>query len=369
MSLESYVTGLMKEESPKGMDRLVLSLLEKLESLYLSQAEKKRKKGMAEAVSVSVPVVSVGNVTAGGTGKTPCIILLSQLLLKAGKKPAILSRGYRSGLEQEGGMVSDGKTIQVSQKMAGDEPYMMALKLPGVPIFVGKDRLSSAKKAIDLGADILLLDDGFQYWKLKREKDIILIDCTNPFGYGHALPRGLLREPLTALKRASLFILTKSDQVHHTDKDEIKEKLQALAPEIPILESSHSPAKVVLYEKWKKSIHEGPLAEVKMKKVFLLSGIGNPAAFRETAKEAGLRPLGDMAFPDHHAYTEEDVRNAISEAKAKGAELIVMTEKDAVKMMNLSSITKSEIPFAVLEIEMTIREGAEELENLVVGNR
>ncbi len=362
MSLESYVTALMKEPSPRGMDCLVLSLLEKLEGIYLSQAEKKRKKGMAEAISAGVPVISVGNVTAGGTGKTPCIILLAQLLLQMGRKPAILSRGYRSGLEKEGGMVTDGKTIAVSQHMAGDEPYMMALKLPGVSIFVGKDRVASAEKANALGADILLLDDGFQYWKLKRDKDIILIDCTNPFGYGHALPRGLLREPLTALSRASLFILTKSDQVHHTDKEEIKEKLRAYAPDVPILESTHSPAKVVPYDKWKKSIHEGPLADVKMKKAFLLSGIGNPAAFRETAKEAGLRPVGDMAFPDHHAYTEEDVRNAISEAKAQAADLIVMTEKDAVKMMKLTSLDKSDIPFAVLEIEMAICGGTDLLE-------
>ena len=365
MSLESYVTDLMKKEAPSGMDRMVLSLLEKLESVYLSQAEKKKKEGLLQAVSVSVPVVSVGNVTAGGTGKTPCIILLAGLLLKAGKRPAILSRGYRSGLEKEGGMVSDGKDIQVSQQMAGDEPYMMALKLPGVPIFVGKDRVASAKKAIAHGADILLLDDGFQYWKLKREKDIILIDCTNPFGYGHALPRGLLREPLSALARASLLILTKSEQVHHTDKAEIKERLEQLAPGIPILESSHSPSLVVPYGKWKKSIHEGPLDDVKMKKAFLLSGIGNPAAFQETAREAGLRPAGEMAFPDHHSYTEEDVRNAISEAKAKGAELIVMTEKDAVKMMKLTSLEKSEVPFAVLEIEMTIQGGTGKLEEIL----
>lgn len=365
MSLESYVTGLMKNPSPSGLDRLALCGLEKLEKVYLSGVEKKRKAALERAVSVDVPVISVGNITAGGTGKTPCILLLAEALQKQGKKPAVISRGYRSGLEKEGGIVSDGKKILVSQAMAGDEPYMMALKLPGVPILVGKDRITSAQKAIDLGADVLLMDDGFQYWQMKRDLDIILIDCTNPFGYDHALPRGLLREPLTALKRAGLFILTKSDQVHAVDVMDIKEKLQELAPGVPIFTSCHAPSKVVLYDKWKQSIHEGPLKEASMKKALLVSGIGNPGAFAETAKAAGLRMVGQMAFDDHHHYTEEDVRNGISEAKAKGAEWIVMTEKDAVKMMNLSSLSQSDIPFAVLEIEMKIVESVKPLLSIV----
>ena len=365
MSLESYVTGLMKNPSPSGLDRLALCGLEKLEKVYLSGVEKKRNAALAKQVSVEVPVISVGNVTAGGTGKTPCILLLAEALQKRGRKPAVISRGYRSGLEKEGGVVSDGKNILVSQAMAGDEPYMMARKLPGVPILVGKDRITSAQKAMNMGADVLLMDDGFQYWQLKRDLDIILIDCTNPFGYDHALPRGLLREPLSALQRAGLFILTKSDQVHAVDVMDIKEKLHELAPGVDILTSCHAPSKVVLYDKWKQSIHEGPLQEAAMKKALLLSGIGNPGAFAETAKEAGLRMVGQMAFDDHHHYTEEDVRNAISEAKAKGAEWIVMTEKDAVKMLNLTSLAKSDIPFAVLEIEMTVHGDEEKLFRLI----
>lgn len=207
-----------------------------------------------------------------------------------------------------------------------------------------------------MGVGILLLDDGFQYWKLRRDQDIILIDATNPFGYGHGLPRGLLREPLDALSRASLFILTKSDQVHLTDLMEIREELARLAPGVPVLSSTHAPSKVVPYEKWRAFRHEGTLEDVWMKKAYLVSGIGNPAAFKKTAKEAGLRPVGEMPFPDHHRYTEEDLRNAISEAKAKGAELIVMTEKDAVKMLSLASLAESDIPFYVLEIAMTLPE-------------
>lgn len=362
MSLESYVTGLMKNPHPSGKDRLVLSILESLEGIYLSQVTKKQKSAAAHAMDAGIPVISVGNITAGGTGKTPCIIRLAQLLTEAGYHPAIISRGYRSGLEKQGGIVSDAKEILVSQKMAGDEPYMMALKLPSVPILVGKDRITSAERAQRLGADLLLLDDGFQYWKLKRDRDLILLDATNPFGYDHALPRGLLREPLSALKRAALFIITKSDQVKPSEIKEIKNRLERLAPGIPVITSCHSPAEAVPWDDWKGRHHEGPLSDVKGKRAYLMSGIGNPAAFAETAREAGFIPVGEMAFDDHHAYTDEDIRKCDSEAAASGADCIVITEKDAVKMMKLQSIHESEVPFYVLEIEMTFPEGLTLLE-------
>lgn len=147
---------------------------------------------------------------------------------------------------------------------------------------------------------------------------------------------------------------------------EIREELARLAPGVSVLSSTHAPSKVVPYEKWKAFLHEGTLEDVRMKKAYLVSGIGNPAAFKKTAKEAGLRPVGEMPFPDHHRYTEEDLRNAISEAKAKGAELIVMTEKDAVKMLSLDSLAESDIPFYVLEIAMTLpREDREVLEEFL----
>ncbi len=362
MSLESYAANLMKNPHPKGKDKIVLSFLEKLEKVYFSQVKKRREEGINNAEDAGIPVISVGNITAGGTGKTPCIIAIAELLMKAGWKPAIISRGYRSGLEKAGGVVSDGKNILVTQQMAGDEPYMMALKLPAVPVLVGKNRLRSAAIAKDLGADILLMDDGFQYWKLKRARDIVLLDATNPFGYGHGLPRGLLREPLDALSRAHLFILTKSNQVDSAKLEEIRETLKAIAPAVPVISSCHSPARIVSYEKWKKRQHEGDLKEFSGKRAFLMSGIGNPDAFADTARSCGLFLTGEMAFDDHYSYSDEDVRNAESEAAGYKADMIVMTEKDAVKMMNLKSIENSSVPFYVLEIEMTFPDGMEPLE-------
>ena len=199
-----------KNPSPGKIGKIVLGGLELLAGIYEKGVVKKYEKAGRNARRMPIPVISVGNITAGGTGKTPCILKLAEMLHKKGHHPAILSRGYKSGLEKVGGVVSDGRSLRISQKLAGDEPYMMALKIPDVPVLVGRNRIISAEKAIKLGADILLLDDGFQYWDMKRDLDIVLIDCTNPFGYGYSLPRGLLREPMEALRRAHTFILTKS---------------------------------------------------------------------------------------------------------------------------------------------------------------
>lgn len=355
MSLESYVTELMKDPHPKGLDGLAACFLECLEGIYLSQAEKKQKKASASARSAGLPVISAGNITAGGTGKTPCILSLCEMLLEEGYHPAVISRGYRSGMEKEGGIVSDGHTVLASQKEAGDEPYMMARKMPSVPILVGKDRFASAERAKKLGADILLLDDGFQYWSMKRDRDFVLIDCTNPFGYGHGLPRGLLREPMTALGRASLFILTKSDQVSEGKRKEIRKTLERYAPGVPVISSCHSADRLVPYGKWEKRIHEGEL--VQGKKAFLLSGIGNPKAFERTCGEAGLLCEGSLSFDDHHAYTAEDLKKAEALAEEKGADLIVSTEKDAVKLLNLREAGALSVPLYILEIKMTFPEG------------
>lgn len=170
-------------------------------------------------------------------------------------------------------------------------------------------------------------------------------------------PRGLLREPLDALQRASLFILTKSDQVNEEQVEEIRNRLEKLAPGIPVICACHRPSRAVAFTKWMERNHEGPLSLVKGKRAYLVSGIGNPAAFARTAGEAGLFLTGEMAYDDHHHYSDEDLRNVISEALKYGADMIVTTEKDAVKMMNLKEIKRAAVPLYVLEIEMAFPEG------------
>lgn len=351
MSLESYVLRLMEEEHPRGADRLAQGGLSLLEKAYLRAVAARREKDLSRAVRAGLPVVSVGNITAGGTGKTPCIMKLAALLQAGGRVPAVLTRGYRGGLEKTGGIVADRDGIRVAQETAGDEPYMMARKLPGVPVIAGRDRIVSAAAAKALGADVLLLDDGFQYWRLARDLDIVLIDSTHPFGGGHALPRGLLREPMDALARAGLFILTKAGQAGEDERAAIRERLRRENPAAPIVEADHAPRTFTPLASWP---HTEPLPDNPDQAVFLLSGIGNPDGFRKTAEEAGFAVAGALSLPDHHDYEERDLRRAEEEARACGASAIVVTEKDAVKIRERLSFDPDALPpLYVLGIEMT----------------
>ena len=356
MNLESFILDLQKKSSPGIGGKVILSGLELLAKVYKRGVICKREKALKSRIKLDVPVVSVGNITAGGTGKTPCIIELAEQMKACGIHPAVLSRGYKSGFEKEGGIVSDGKKIVAAQKMAGDEPYMMAFRLPGVPVLVGRDRILSAKKAIELGADILLLDDGLQYWPLKHDLEIVLVDCTNPFGYGHMLPRGLLREPLDGLARADLFVLTKSNQVDDKTKDEITEKLHKYGGDIPVLESDHVPSALTSFSDWKKQRICNVLEQRQGAKVLLLSGIGNPGAFWKTSEKAGLCPVEHITFKDHYSYSNEDIKKVFQKLKYTDAEILVITEKDAVKMIDLQGLKNSEIPVYVLSIKMEYSE-------------
>lgn len=357
MSLESYVRRLMEETHPGTLDRAVQGGLSLLEKAYIRGVTVRRIQDMARAVHAGVPVISVGNITAGGTGKTPCIMNLASFLRAAGRRPAILTRGYRGGMEKKGGIVADGTSIRTTQAMAGDEPYMMALKLPGVPVLAGRNRVVSAAAAKALGADVLLLDDGFQYWRLFRDLDVVLIDSTHPFGGGHVLPRGLLREPEDALRRAGLFILTKAGQVDQAARDAIRARLRAVNPAAPVIESDHAPMTWTPLADWP---HTAPLPEVRGQAVFLLSGIGNPGGFCRTAEEAGFVVAGSRNLPDHHDYTEGDIRTASEEAAACGADCIAVTEKDAVKIKErLPFAPEKYMPMYVIGIEMTFSGGGE----------
>ena len=347
MSVESYILRLQKERAPGVGGTLILGMLSALETLYRRGVISRRQKEMAGAETVSIPVISVGNMTAGGTGKTPCIIRLTGMLKQSGHRPAVLTRGYRGKLEKNGGIVSDWNEVLLPAEEAGDEPYMM-------------DRLYIAADAIAMGADVLLLDDGFQYWRLSRDLDIVLIDCTNPFGAGHLLPRGLLREPLDCMKRADVFVLTKSDQVTEKEKQEIIQKIREIHPKAPVVESHHTPAGIIEYHAWKRK-EEVSAEEGRGRKAFLLCGIGNPDSFTRTAEELGITVTGTMYFPDHHHYTVDDIRAAERRARETGAEILLTTEKDIVKIKEAS-----EIPLYALKIEMKFTGDGEQCMNELI---
>lgn len=310
-----------------------------------------------------VPVISVGNITAGGTGKTPFVTYISRYFLQKGLKPAVLLRGYKAKDNSKSQIVSDGEKILLLPEESGDEAYLLAKSLPNVAIIIGRNRSQSAKLATDnLKVDVIIVDDAFQHRKLRRDIDLVLVDSTNPFGYGNVIPAGLLREPLEGFKRASFIALTKTDQVLDEDIVKIKNKIKKYAPNVTIASSIHKPAKLQYIEDWEK----GDLQLAKnIQKVLAVSAIGNPASFKNTLEQASLEVKNKISYRDHHAYTVDDMLKIQEEAKKIAVDAIAITEKDAVKIAPLIANMEKEIPFVVLPITIEVKEQVDEFHQLL----
>ncbi|HHT9157207.1 MAG TPA: tetraacyldisaccharide 4'-kinase [Candidatus Tripitaka californicus] len=310
--------------------------------------------GVLPTVRLPLPVISVGNITLGGTGKTPLVELLARFLTERGKKVAILSRGYAG---------TNGTS---------DEFMEFRERLPHVPFLLGKDRLASARTAIEeFHPQCLLLDDGFQHWGLARDLDIVVIDTLSPFGSGHLLPAGTLREPPSSLKRAGLFVLSRTNLCPPERLQDIKGHLLHLNSLTPIIETVHHP----LY----LEDMNGNRVEVSYlngKKTFAFCGLGNPTSFEKTLQSLGANVVGFKSFSDHHHYTPEECKGLTSEAIKLGAEAIVTTCKDRVKLVGAYSRALGRfavanntplqdndcpLPFFALRIEMRITRGQEAL--------
>lgn len=282
--------------------------------------------GIRKQYHLERPVVSVGNITLGGTGKSPTVDYLCRGLCDRGFRPAVLSLGYGGLLRGKLGVVSDQSEIKLTPEMAGDEPVMHANALPGVPVVVGKSRHKSGQTAIqELGADILVLDDGFQIWQLYRDLDIVLIDANNPFDNGNTLPAGRLREPLGGVSRADCIIAVGDWETG--DRNDMMAKVREHT-EAPVFFGRFVPSAAVPL----KSKTEKPVETIRGRKVFALSSIANPAAFEKTLADAGAVICGRERLPDHHQYWAEDVAWISRDAMESGAEFIVTTDKDAVKL-------------------------------------
>ncbi|MBC7967762.1 MAG: tetraacyldisaccharide 4'-kinase [Fuerstia sp.] len=271
------------------------------------------QRGWKSIQRTAVPVISVGNLTTGGTGKTPLVAMVCHLLQESGLRPGIVSRGYRS---VDGG--------------ANDEKLVLSLLCPGVPHAQDPDRVAAAKSlTIDEHVDAIVMDDGFQHRRLHRDLDIVLIDATNPFGYGYLLPRGLLREPLSSLQRADVVMITRSDLVAETVLTDIEHAIIDAAPQLRdrVLRVVFQPTMLRNFDGTKTS-----LSDAASRPVHLMAGIGNPDAFHATAVRAGMRVAGTSWFPDHHHYLDEDLNLVRQKALASGDALIVTTLKDLVKL-------------------------------------
>ena len=324
--------------------------------------------GVKPSVHLARPVISVGNVTVGGTGKTPLVIYLARFLKAQGFRPAVLSRGYggRSGSPLK--VVSDGRRVLLDWDEAGDEPVLMARRAAGAPVIAGPDRRLTGEYAIShFGCDVLILDDGFQHRRLHRDLDIVLIDEEKPFGNGMLLPAGPLREPPASLRRAGVVIRTGvhdlADEKTGLPKDQRSREGAGIGlptlQGIPVLHA-YRQSRELLQGATGKIID---LRELRAKRVCGFSGIGKPGNFRKTLAALGAEVVSFLPFPDHHQYDLGDLDEIERTASANKADFIVTTEKDGVRLGGFPSFMERVLR---LRIEMTMASSAPGIEEIVL---
>ena len=294
-------------------------------------------------------IISVGNITVGGTGKTSLVELISRYLKGRGNSLAILTRGYkRKGLDY-----------------AGDEPRMLAKNLEDTPVIIDKNRARSARRAVrEYNCDTAILDDGFQQWHIKKDLDIVVIDSLNPFGNRHMLPRGLLREPLSSLKRGDIFVLSKTNFVSRGDLDKIRLSLVKYNPRGLIVESIHKPVGFYNIKEPGKLLS---LVCLKKEKVVLLSGIGDPVSFLKTISGLGVGVGLELVFSDHHYYTVREIEVIADRARRSGLKFIVTTEKDAARISEEAISILGDLEILILRIELKIVKNEEPFFNRLLG--
>jgi tetraacyldisaccharide 4'-kinase len=306
-------------------------------------------------------VISIGNLTTGGTGKTPMTIKTAKLLQQAGWKVVVISRGYRGTAERTGGVVSDGRQLLMGPESAGDEPVMLARALPFVPVLVGADRYQAGQRAIRrFSPDVILLDDAFQHRRLYRDLDLVLLDSEKPFGNGYVLPRGILRESISALERADAVILTRC-QEHPASWPDIVAKapgrglpgiLKGHPGDIPVFTSRHVPLGCRIINGLQNTDGARPLLHGR--RVHAFSGIARNDTFFNMLKTFQPRRLSVQAFQDHHAYTDRDLRKIEARARANHADLVVTTEKDYTRVAGRLAFP---VDLMVIGVEIELLEG------------
>jgi tetraacyldisaccharide 4'-kinase len=325
------------------MKSLILPPLSVLYSAVTRTRLSLYRRGTFHSTKLDRPVISVGNITTGGTGKTPIVEWVSRTLAAAGKRVCILTRGYGRDNPDRMVIASDGKIILATPSEAGDEPFLLATNLVGVAAVISSaDRVAAGNEAIEqFATDCFVLDDGFQHLRLHRDLNIVTIDATNPWGGGHLLPYGHLREPLSGLSRADCIVITRTDQVRSLDA--LQTEIRQHAGDIPIFHSRMSISRI-------SPLHNSSAALVPPVAAFC--AVGNPGSF---FKALTNKVVLQKAFPDHHRYSQSDIDSLIEAARRAGANSLVTTAKDAVKLRSLSF----SLPCHVLEITPHIENEAE----------
>ena len=344
--------------SPFFSLRWILALISKVYGGSVKLRRTFYEKSVFKSKKLSCPVISIGNISVGGTGKTPMTIYVANVIRDLGYNVAIVSRGYKGKAETTGGIVSDGKTVLMAPEIAGDEPYMMAEKLTGVPVIVGKNRFMAGSLAIrKFESDILVLDDGFQHLKLERDLDLVLLDCRKPFGNGHLLPRGVMREPASALYCANAIILTRADTTKNKEMTSLLQRLRFNQDKRPVFRAFHKPLfyRIINGENNIKAALRENLDCIKGRTVFAFSGLADNHNFRHTLKNLKCNVAGYLEFSDHHPYSDGDLKDILAAAKKSMSECLITTEKDYVRVAH-----KITWPIDLYVVGIEIEFGADE---------
>ena len=307
-------------------------------------------------------VISIGNITVGGTGKTPTAQRVAMMIKNMGYRVVILNRGYRSHWNKPLGVVSDGEKIYMTSYEAGDEAYLMAKMMPGVPVVIGKNRDVTGSYAVEkLQAEVIIMDDGYQHWQLKRDLDIVLVDTLNMFGNGCLLPRGILREPLNHLDRADMFLFTKSDQSSQLTRTSLTDNIRRYNTEAPIVECIHHAKEFVEIADWYKGIQQNrlPLEDLRGKRVMVFSAIGNPSSFEQNVSGCGLEIVEAIRYPDHHDYGMLEMQYIGERASELNADALITTGKDAVKIPTEFIYFNRDIPLYVMNMDIMVTRNEE----------
>ena len=353
---ESYLIGVINKEIGGIVPSFLRAILRALSYIYAVGVSIRTflyRHNLLRSKKFGCTVISIGNLTVGGTGKTPVVEMFAKELIRGGRKVAILSRGYKSGAnsgktKSEGGpkVVSNSHGVLLDVKTSGDEPFMLAKEVPQAVVLVDKNRVRAAKFAIEkFSIDTIILDDGYQYLPLERQVNIVLIDCTNPFGNQRLLPRGILREPVANLNRANLFFLTKTENMNLYA---LKKRLNRINPKAEIIECAHRPL-------YLNDVYSGTKRELRWlagRSVVCVSGIACPQGFEEALTKLGAILVSSHRFPDHHLYTRTELNEIVKCAQLQKAEALVTTQKDAVRFPEIIRPRNFPVYYLRVEIEM-----------------
>ncbi len=339
--LYSVMTG-QAHGAGAGCLRLILRLLSFVYGMIVRIIPLGYRAGILRRYHLDKPVISIGNITWGGVGKTPLVECTAEFIKQQDFKPVVLTRGYK------------GK--QIDGRLMNDEAVTLESALDDVPVVAGRDRVKGAKDILKKQAvDVFLLDDGFQHWRLKRDMDIVAVDATNPWGNGFLIPRGILRESLSALSRADCFVITKAD-IGRAAVEDIKKRLQAVNPQAPVVETIHSPE---CFEGLRNT-EELDLTFVKGEAVCAFCSIGDPESFEKTVRSFGAHLTKTFSFRDHHWYTPGDIQEMVDYCRSKNIQYIITTSKDAAKLREHADLFGDDLHCLILKVKIQMLHGKEE---------